>query len=73
MDSTEKALGRIEAIVETIKEDVKDLKDLVDVQNGRVRSLEVENARSQGGWKVAGLVGAIAGTIGSIGSRFFSG
>jgi hypothetical protein len=73
MDSTEKALGRIEAIVETIKEDVKDLKDLVDVQNGRVRLLEVENARSQGGWKVAGLVGAIAGTIGSIGSRFFSG
>jgi hypothetical protein len=73
MDSAEKALGRIEAIVETIKEDVKDLKDLVDVQNGRVRSLEVENARSQGGWKVAGLVGAIAGTIGSIGSRFFSG
>jgi hypothetical protein len=73
MDSTEKALGRIEAIVETIKEDVKDLKDLVDVQNGRVRLLEVENARSQGGWKVAGLVGAIAGTVGSIGSRFFSG
>jgi hypothetical protein len=73
MDSAEKALGRIEAIVETIKEDVKDLKDLVDIQNGRVRSLEVENARSQGGWKVAGLVGAIAGTVGSIGARFFSG
>jgi hypothetical protein len=73
MDSAGKALGRIEAIVETIKEDVKDLKDLVDIQNGRVRSLEVENARSQGGWKVAGLVGAIAGTVGSIGARFFSG
>jgi hypothetical protein len=73
MDSTEKTLGRIEAIVETIKDDVEEIKRLTDLQNGRVRALEVENARSQGGWKVAGLVGAIAGTVGSIGARFFSG
>jgi hypothetical protein len=73
MNGTEKTLGRIEAMIEIIKEDVEEIKDLVDAQNGRVRSLEVENARSQGGWKVAGLVGAIAGTVGSIGAKFFHG
>lgn len=71
--ATHKTLGRIEATVDLIKDDIEELKDLLLEQNGRVRSLEIESGRSQGGWKVAGIVGMFAGTLGSIGAKFFGG
>jgi hypothetical protein len=72
MDSVEKALGRIEAIVDTIKEDVEEVKDLLEKQNGRVRVLEIENAQSRGGWKLAGVIGGVAGAMASFLPKYWS-
>lgn len=65
-DSVEKALGRIEAKNDAIKEDIKEIRDLVVLQNGRIRVLELDSAQSKGQWKIAGTVGGIVGSILSV-------
>jgi hypothetical protein len=71
-DPVEKAVGRIENQVLNIQDDVREIKDLIIAQNGRIRTLELENAKSQGGWKVAGIIGGVTGTVGGIAAKFFS-
>jgi hypothetical protein len=71
--TVEKAIARIEVLIDSIGEDVREVRDLVKEQNGRVRNLEIDNASSKGGWKVAGLVGALMGTAGGIIAKIFYG
>lgn len=39
----------------------------------RLDTIEKENAESRGGWKVAGIVGGIAGTIASVAAKWLPG
>lgn len=66
MDSVEKAVGRIEAQVDATREDVQEIKALVIQQNGRIRTLELKDAKLSGGWTVISTIGAIAGFAGGL-------
>jgi hypothetical protein len=56
-------LGRIEERVEGIRDDVREIKDLVMQQNSRIRTLEIKDAQSAGGWRVGGIFASVALTI----------
>ncbi len=74
-DTVERTVSRIENQVLNIQDDVREIKDLLIAQNGRIRNLEIDNAKSQGGWKIAGIVGSVmgilAGIFGSFVARFY--
>ena len=69
--SVEGSLGRIEERVDGIRSDVKDIKELVIAQNGRIRTLELERAERRGGWTVLALVGSAAGAVGGLTAKWF--
>lgn len=71
-DTVERTVSRIENQVLNIQDDVREIKDLIMAQNGRVRKLELDAAESKGGWKVAGIIGGIAGTVASLIPKWLS-
>lgn len=62
-NNTQQMLGRLVAVAENLAEDVKEVKDLVRQQNGRVKSLELKHAEASG---VSKTWGAIAGTLSAV-------
>lgn len=68
---TIRLLGRIEERTEGISDDVREIKLMLQVQNGRIRDLERKSDSFSGGWKATGIIGGIAGTIGGIAAKFF--
>ena len=64
MPTQDAMLHRIDERVNTIRDDVKEVKELILAQNGRVRTLEIEAASNRGSWKVITVVGTLAGTFG---------
>lgn len=59
----DRQLGRIEATVDAIEANVKEIKDLVREQNGRIKKLEVESAETKGSWRVVNIVSGIIGGV----------
>lgn len=64
-------LGRIEERTEGISDDVREIKLMLQIQNGRIRELERKSDKVDGGWKVAGIVGTIAGSLAGLGVKLF--
>ena len=65
----DRRLERIESTLDRIesKHDEKHEK-----LNGRISDLEKQNAEASGAWKLAGIVGAVAGTVAGIATKWFS-
>lgn len=64
-------LGRIEERTEGISDDVREIKIMLQVQNGRLRDLERRSDKQDGAWKVGGIMGAVLGTLGGIATKFY--
>lgn len=73
MDDSTRLLGRIEERTESISDDVREIKLMLQVQNGRIRDLERKADKVDGGWKIAGVMGGITGTIATIAAKIFYG
>jgi len=56
-------LGRIDERTLSSAEDIKELKDAVKIQNGRVRSLESSRDTQKGEAKVHGWIAGIASSV----------
>ena len=66
MDDNTRLLGRIEERTESISDDVREIKLMLQVQNGRIRDLERKSDKVDGGWKSASVAGGVMATITSL-------
>jgi hypothetical protein len=60
---TGRDFGRLEARVLEIRDDVKEVKELLEAQNGRIRTLENKQANSDGRNGVIAVLVSIATSI----------
>jgi hypothetical protein len=70
-------IGQLDRRLERIEMAIDNLAGELDGKheklNGRVNQLEHRNAEVRGGWTVLALIGTVAGTVGGIASKWFSG
>lgn len=66
MEDSDRILGRIEERTESISDDVREIKLMLTVQNGRIRDLERKSDKVDGGWKAASIAGGVMATVTSI-------
>ena len=64
----DKRLERIEIAIDRLADEVEGKHERL---NGRVGELERVKAEVAGGWKLASVVGAVAGTLGGVVSKWF--
>lgn len=68
---TQQLLGRLVAATENLADDVREVKDLVKEQNGRVKDLELKHAEASGISKTWGTIaGAASAILATIASHF---
>lgn len=70
-DTTARILGRIEERTEGIGYDVREIKLLIQAQNGRIRDLERKADANDGGWKAAGIISSVVAAVTTTGISLF--
>lgn len=69
IDQLDRRLERIETTLDRLVDTADEKHERL---NGRVRELESKASEVRGGWTALTVVGAVAGTLGGLASKWFS-